>query len=254
MSLRPVRAVFFDLDDTLCAYWDASKAALRETFATHGPDHLTVEEQIAHWAAAFRKLSPTLKKTHWYDIYLKTGGPTRNEQMRLTLLEMGIDDPERAVKMGDLYGLRRDENLQLFPEALEVLDVLRGRYPMGLITNGPADIQRQEVETTGVEPYFDPILIEGEMGFGKPDSRVYDLAHEAIASKIGEFAPEEVLMVGNSYSADILGAHAMGWQTAWIRRPSDVPPSQNQPEAKPENGPEPTVTIGDLRELLQWLA
>ncbi len=248
-----IRAIFFDLDDTLCGYWDASKAALRETFELHAPEGVGHETMIDAWATAFRKFSPTLKGTDWYPIYLREGGVTRVEQMRLALLELGHDDAERAQRLGDSYGFLRDRNLRLFEESLEVLDFLKGQYPLGVMTNGPADIQRQELQTLDLEKYFDVFLIEGELGFGKPDPRVYASGLAQMASRLPGLQPSEVLMVGNSYGHDIQGAHDAGWKTAWVRRPSDFSPSTNKPEEKPVDGPEPTFEITSLRELLSHL-
>jgi putative hydrolase of the HAD superfamily len=122
---------------------------------------------------------------------------------------------------------------------------------LGLITNGPADIQRQEVNTLGIAHYFDHIWIEGEMGEGKPVTRVFERAVEAAGS-----TPETTLMVGNSYKHDVAAAINMGWSAIWIRRPSDVPPSagpEAKPEERPQDGPVPTRTISDLRELYDFL-
>lgn len=204
---------------------------------------------MAHWAVAFRAFCGPIKRTEWYSIYLKEGGPTRAELMRLALLEGGVDDPALAGRLGEAYGRLRDAALQLFPESLEVLDAFRAKgYPLALITNGPADIQRQEIATCGIETYFDLVLIEGEMGFGKPDRRVFDRA----ATHFG-VQPEEMLMIGNSYSHDIKGAIQAGWRTFWIRRETDIAPSTNAPEERPADGPVPDLEADDLRAILQLL-
>src|SRR5579862_8239532 len=110
-NFESVRAVFFDLDDTLCAYWDASKIGMRRAFERFGPPGITVDEMIRHWAAAFREFSPTLKQTGWYDGYLKSGEPTRTEQMRLTLLRVGVTDPSRTAALSQAYFEERDRAL-----------------------------------------------------------------------------------------------------------------------------------------------
>ena len=243
-----VKVVVFDLDDTLCGYWDASKAALRTTFAEHPIEGQTVETMVRAWAIAFKEFCPTLKKTDWYPIYLQKGEPTRTEQMRLTLLRVGVDDPALARQIGDRYGQLRDQNLQLFPDALPLLQKLKGRFPMALMTNGPADIQRQEIETCGIEPFFDLFLIEGEMLEGKPNEAVFRRAETHFGVGHGE-----LLMVGNSYAHDIRPAIEYGWQAIWIRRPSDLPPSDEfagrGPEQRPKGAPEPTAEISELNQL-----
>lgn len=247
-----VRAVFFDLDDTLCGYWDASKAALREAFEHHSPLGHTPDSMLLHWAAAFREFSPNLKKTDWYQTYLKQGKPTRDEQMRLTLNRIGVDDRELAERLGDHYAQARNANLALFDDAILVLDALKPKFAMGLITNGPADIQRQEIESLGIGKYFPHVYIEGELGFGKPHEEVFRMAEQAVGC-----APNQVLMVGNSYHHDIKPAIEAGWHTAWVRRPSDVPPSSPghdpKPESAPQGGPAPDVEIDRLAQLLDLL-
>jgi len=253
--MSSIKGIYLDLDDTLCAYWDASKQALRETFESLGPAGFTPEEMVGAWARAFREFSPSLKKTGWYETYLKFGEPTRTEQMRRALAELGIDNAQLAREMGDAYGAARNRNLKLFPEAIEFLDLAKERgYKLGLITNGPADIQRQEIATLRIEPYFDAILIEGKMGEGKPKPGVFWRAE-------GEFglAGDQILFVGNSYAHDIAPAIEAGWRTAWIRRPSDVPPSAPQDSGpksfddRPEGAPQPDFTTDNLLAVLEWL-
>ena len=245
-----VRAVFFDLDDTLCGYWDACKAALVETFGLHAPPGHETDALVRRWAEAFRAFAPGLRELGLYEGYRTSGRPTRNELMRRMLALLAIEDEALASRLGDHYAERRDANLRLFPDALALLDRLRERgYPMGLITNGPADVQRQEVTTLGIASYFDPIYIEGEVGYGKPDPRVLANAVEAVG-----LPPERILFVGNSYRHDIEPAIQAGWRTAWIRRPSDVPPSADPadaglPEDRPEGAPAPDAEIAALAEL-----
>lgn len=244
-----VRAVFFDLDDTLCGYWDASKVALRKAFAEHGPPGIPVEQMVRHWAKAFRAFGSSLKQSPWYEEYLRRGGSSRTEQMRRTLAEAGFVDEEMAQRLSDAYGRERDAALQLFRDALETLEALSRAYPLGLITNGPADIQRQEIATLGIERFFGPIFIEGELGFGKPDPEVFRRAEQAVRC-----SPGELLFVGNSYRHDIRPSIEAGWRTVWVRRPSDVPPSIDGQDAKPEtlqpNDPAPTAIVDDLASLI----
>ena len=251
-DLSGIRAIYFDLDDTLCGYWDASKEGLQKAFERHGPEGHHVLDLVKHWAAAFRKYAPTLKHTGWYEGYLQNAEPSRTEQMRLTLERLGIHDPERASLLSQAYMEERDRALRLFPDAISVIEALRTRYPLGLITNGPADIQRQEVATLNIEQYFPNIFIEGEMGEGKPLKAVFDRAAAAVG-----FESHEMLMVGNSYGHDIRGALENGWHAIWIRRDSDVPPSANGeslvPEALPVGVPQPDATISELSELLPLL-
>lgn len=240
MSIPSIQAVVFDLDDTLCGYWGAAKQGLRTAFTAHGLDP---ESMMNLWGEAFREFAPTLKRDGWYERYCVSGTLTRTELMRRTLLLAGKDDPDLATALSQTYREARNAALELFPESIEVLDAIQ--RPMGLITNGPADIQREEIATLGIERYFDPILIEGEVGIGKPEYEPFRRAEEAFG-----FPASEILFVGNSYKHDIAPAIEYGWKTAWIRRPSDVAPSAHGPEEMPEGAIPPDLVITDLRELL----
>ena len=250
--LTDVQVVFFDLDDTLCGYWEASKAALRHTFETFHFEGHSPEEMVEHWAVAFRDFSPGLKASNWYASYLRKGEPTRTEQMRLTLLQIGIDDPVKAKEVSDFYAAERNRSLKLFPEAKEVLEKLKSRYPLGLITNGPADIQRQEIATLGIGHYFDHVYIEGEMGRGKPLPEVFDMIATEVVKQ-----PQQILFVGNSYAHDVQPALLAGWHAIWVRKETDVPPSRSGHRAvveeKPTGARDPDAVIGDLREVLSLL-
>lgn len=250
--MREIKAVFFDLDDTLCAYWEAAKGALRITFERYAPDGRTAADMIGFWSKEFDGFCHGIKKTPWYEPYLKSGEPTRTELMRLTFLAAGIDDSSLAREVAEFYAAQRREALQLFDDALPALDALEGRFYLGMITNGPADVQREEVVDLGLEPRFQSILVEGELGFGKPLMEVFRLAESQSGC-----APSEILFIGNSYAHDILPAIKAGWKTVWIRRASDIPPSRNGEGARledlPPGTPEPDMTAETLEPVVKAL-
>ena len=246
-----VKAIFFDLDDTLCGYWLASKAGLRKTFDKNPVPGKTTEEMIQAWGDTFREFSPELKdKTKLYHEYLTSGTVTRTHQMQLTLLSLGIDDMELAHALSHSYMYERDAHLKLFPDAKVVLDKFHGLFPLGLITNGPADIQNQEIDTLGIRHYLDNIFSEGELRVGKPHQVVFDQAADSV-----KLMADQILMVGNSFGHDIAPAIEYGWVTAWIRRDTDVAVSSRtgKPEEVDLSKPQPDITINDLTELLPLL-
>ncbi len=246
-----VQAIYFDLDDTLCGYWDASKIGLRRAFELQGPPGYAVPELIELWSTVFQDFAPGLKNSEWYAGYLKNAEPSRTEQMRRTLARLGIDDLERAALLSRTYMEERDRALKLFPDANPVLEELSARFPLGIITNGPADVQRQEIATLGIAHYFQSIFIEGEMGEGKPLRAVFDRAAAAVGCVAGE-----MLMVGNSYPHDIRSALEAGWQAVWVRRESDAPPGASVAAGPvlPKGAPGPSAIISKLSELLELLS
>lgn len=246
-DFRDLNAVYFDLDDTLCGYWTAAKEGLKYAF-THVklPEGVTPEALYEAWVEEFRSFAEDIKRAHWYEIYLSQGHVTRMELMRLALARLGVDDPHLAFELGRVYGAARRERLALFPGARELLDELKGKVLLGVITNGPADIQREELQDLGIESCFDFVFIEGEMGEGKPAPRVMQRATEAAGGE-----PSRILMVGNSYRHDIVPAKEAGWRTCWIRRETDVPvtSSTGKVEELPDGMEPPDLIIGHLDEL-----
>jgi putative hydrolase of the HAD superfamily len=122
---------------------------------------------------------------------------------------------------------------------MPVLSFLSRRYELGLITNGPADVQRQEIATLGIGHLFTHILIEGEFKLGKPHQAIFDEARTLSAT-----SPTQMLFVGNAFEQDVQGAKRAGWHAIWINKSE---------EANPGGEPQPDAEIVNLWEVLDWL-
>lgn len=236
--MKDIRAVYFDLDDTLCAYWAASRRALRQAIEEAGLKTPT-EEAVQAWRDVFPAFSKEIKTDAWYAHYLESGEPTRTEHIRRTLNSIGEFDESLAANISARYAELRNEYLELFADALPLLRKLHGRYRLGLITNGPADIQRQEIARLGIEEFFEHILIEGEFKIGKPNRAIFEEAEAENGLK-----PEQMLFVGNAYEHDVQGAKNAGWWALWLNRGN---------ESRNEDPPYPDAEIKHLYEVCDWL-
>ena len=101
----------------------------------------------------------------------------------------GIDDPSAVDAATRWYVANRFHGLQLFPDAIETLNAVRAAKPnrrLGMITNGPADVQSAKIDLLGLRPYFDFCLISGDFGIWKPDRAIFE---EALASAMPLPAP-----------------------------------------------------------------
>jgi HAD superfamily hydrolase (TIGR01509 family) len=95
---------------------------------------------------------------------------------------------------------------------VEVVDWAKQRgYVLGVISNGHEEEQTGKLRDHGLLPYFDHLLFSQQLGFGKPDPRVFEHALSLVGS-----APADVLVVGDSYSYDIEPAEGIGMQRIWI--------------------------------------
>ena len=94
-----------------------------------------------------------------------------------------------------------------------MLDQLKQRYKLLLLTNGSPDLQEKLDGVPELPPYFDHIMISGNYGYGKPDERLFQEALRLLAVE-----PQEAVMVGDKLTTDILGANRTGIASVWINR------------------------------------
>jgi putative hydrolase of the HAD superfamily len=126
----------------------------------------------------------------------------------------GAADPRAAAAIAAIYAERRRAAWRLFPEAATFLTRLRERrVPLALVTNGDARQQRDKIARHDLARWFDAILIEGEMGYGKPDEKVY---REALR-QLGVDAAE-AWMVGDHLEFDVGAPQRLGLRGVWVDR------------------------------------
>lgn len=210
------RLVLFDLDDTLCDYSAARARRLRLAFSG-GDDS---------GASGLRRLD--LDRLVEASIAMHPHGTDHFPRL---LERFGVADPELAERAASWYQANRFHGLELFPQALPVIERLRSsrRNPprVGVITNGPAEVQREKVTLLGIDRVADFVLISGEFGIEKPDRAIFD---EAL--RLGGVAASEAIMVGDSLDHDIAGARAAGITSVWI---NPVGRARRRGEPKPDH-------------------
>jgi putative hydrolase of the HAD superfamily len=234
------RAVLLDLDDTILDDSGSVNESWREACAIHAErlaplDASTVVEHI-------RQTS----KWYWDDPDRHREGrlqleAARREVVRLALKELGVEDDDLANCVGDAYSHRRDIGMAPLPEAIDTVRWLRdsGRK-LALLTNGAAVAQRRKRSRFELADLFDAILVEGELGFGKPDERVYHRALDALGVK-----PSDAWMVGDNLEWDVAAPQQLGLSGIWIDRRGHGLPDQSA--VKPDYI---VRSLADLRSLI----
>ncbi|MGA2826736.1 MAG: HAD family hydrolase [Streptosporangiaceae bacterium] len=129
--------------------------------------------------------------------------------------------------------------LGLYPNVREVLDVLRGRYPLALVTDAQSAHVRGELHRVGLLGYFDPIVISGDHGYRKPDRRLFQLALDSVGVPAGN-----AVYVGNHMHRDIFGAREAGLKTVMF---------DSDQSTKVYRDCVPDYTITDFGDLLNIL-
>lgn len=214
-SLADLEAVAFDLDSTLCYYPLSVEEVFREAFARAGmaPDVLgPVSDAAARYATLWGEVQATLESTERIRLHI----------IERLLADRGSHDPALAARLSEAYGAVRDETgIVPYDDVAALLDDLRTRYRLGLLTNGPSDMQWEKIRSLGFGAAFDAVVVAGDVGIYKPDPRVFAMLVDRLGTR-----PEATLFVGDSYPLDIVGAHRAGLRTAWVRKDGATPPDE----------------------------
>jgi HAD superfamily hydrolase (TIGR01549 family) len=221
----PPTLVLFDLDDTLCDYAGARAGRLRTAFGialTHavGGADVDLDQLIAESVAIH---------------------PHASDHFGPLLARYGVEDeaPIRAARAW--YHANRFRGLALFADAAEILRSIRAALPgrrIGLITNGPADVQRDKIALLGLERHLDFALISGELGVAKPDPAIF---REAL--RRGDAMVEETVFIGDSPEYDVASARAAGIRAIWMNRCGLPWPAATSPPAEARS-------LAEIRALL----
>lgn len=127
--------------------------------------------------------------------------------------------------------------LRLYPQVQEILDQLRSRYAMAVVSDAQSAYAVPELHAVGLLNYFNPIIVSGDYGYRKPDARLFQKALDAL-----QVRPEQALFLGNDLYHDIFGAQQVGMKAIFVSYNQDKPSYQTI---------SPDYTIYDFAELPQ---
>lgn len=230
LDVARIRAISLDLDDTLWPVWPViarAEAALGQWLAEHAPATATRFPDGVALRALVRQLwseRPDLR----VDL-----GALRRESIRLALTQAG-DDPSLAEPAYECFYAAR-QRVELFDDALPALQFLARRYPLVAVSNGNADVRR-----VGLSEYFHAHLGAAQLGFAKPDVRIFRSAAEAAGVPCAA-----MLHVGDDAELDVRGALGAGMQAVWLNRAQ---------AAWPASPAAPHATVASLQALCALLA
>jgi len=252
-----ISTILFDLDDTLTDDTSATEQAFRATAALAGERYNLEPDDLARAirvnARDLWRASPTITYcravgiSSWEGLCASFMGHDRHltalrawvpayrqQAWSRALAHFGIHDLALVESLATTYMQQRLAYQVVFREVEAVLTTLRSRYKMGLITNGAPDLQRAKLATAKLASYFDVVIVSGEVGVGKPDPHIFSLALQGVGAGY-----EDAVMVGDSVSRDIVGAHNAGIKGVLVTR---ARPAQ-------DNGSVADAEIQDLSHL-----
>lgn len=103
--------------------------------------------------------------------------------------------------------------------AYELLDYLHPKYDIYIVSNGFRFVQESRVKIGNYDKYFKELFLSEDIGIQKPDIRFFNYCYE----KIGCPPKEDLILIGDSLSADIKGGNNFGIDTIWFNKNGDAP-------------------------------
>ena len=234
-----IKAVFFDLDGTLCDSDTAWNIAQSETFQRlrkHYP-HVSGEAITEAWTTGHQGLFQQLGAGKL------SMAEVRDARFQYLFEELGLPADKVMEALSDFFCSRYLTSLRLYEDAT-VLEKLH-TYHVGIITNGAhdehTDSQLSKVRHLGLSERIQSLTISGEIGVRKPNLEIFKVACER-----ADVLPEEAVYIGDSVQNDIVGANRAGMTSIFINRKSEV----LIPESADE---QPDDAISNLHDILSCL-
>ncbi len=201
MLKLPITDIFFDLDHTLWDFERNSALTYENLFRTFDLP-LSLPDFLAHYVPL---------NLRFWKAYRE--GRIGREELRYQRLKQAFDlmgyrvsDPV-IHQLSEAYLDQLSTHTHLLPYTLEILDYLKGRYRLHIITNGFEEVQSRKLRNSKIDGYFLEVVNSDRAGVKKPHPRIFRLAIEAAGIR-----PEAGVMIGDNLEADIQGARSVGLQ------------------------------------------
>jgi YjjG family noncanonical pyrimidine nucleotidase len=226
--------VFLDLDDTLWNFHANAKEVLREIYSQHLLGQYF--ESFDHYFSIYAKRN--LELWEQYGKGLVTKEYLNVERFLHPLKHVGVPNAKLAEEISEEFLTLLPNKTTLMPHAIEVLDYLHSKYPLTIVSNGFIEVQYKKLRNANLENYFTHIVLSQAAKALKPDRRIFEYALELNGAH-----PSETIMIGDSYTADIIGAQNIGIDQVYYNKHVPI-----HSDCTP-----PTFIIDNLLELKELL-
>lgn len=224
------KIIIFDIDETLFDFKETEKGAIEKIVTGLGLDY-----DSSYHFPLYKKINSKL----WKDL---EKGLIAGEELKYKRFEEffnAIDHSANIENVSHSFLQHLAHDAYLFDDSLPLLDYLKDKYRLSIITNGLKFVQDIKIDKSDIRGYFEDIVISEEAGVSKPDSKIFDIA----LSNLNHNEKHNVLMIGDSLSSDISGGFGFGIDTCWYNPEGKV----NTSDVKP------TYEINSLKELFDIL-
>jgi 5'-nucleotidase len=223
-----IQFIYFDLDDTLMDFSNASIQAF---------NHLMNHYDLPNDKQCFEVYQSGNHQT-WleFEQNLISSHELRSIRFERFLTSMNWVDKADAFEMNARYISFLINESNLLTGAMPLLNFFKDKIPMGILTNGLKEAQRPRLLKTGISHFFDHIIVSDEIGISKPNQEIFELAKQTL----GNIPSENILLVGDNPFSDIEGAQKFGFKTIWFNSKQKEIPQKIQP----------TMTVSKLEDII----
>jgi putative hydrolase of the HAD superfamily len=211
-KLNNITDIFFDLDHTL---WDFQKNSAL-TF-----DFLLKKYKINIDLNKFLNIYIPINFSYWklYRDEKITKEFLRYNRLKSSLDKLNISLSDDVInKIADDYVISLPVNNFLIKDTILVLDYLRNKYRLHIITNGFTEVQNKKIVNSQIKKYFHSIIDSETVGVKKPNIKIFDYA-----LKVSGARSKNSLMIGDNLEADILGALNAGFHAIHFNNNNEAP-------------------------------
>ena len=206
---RKYSHIFFDLDRTLWDFDRNSTETLTELISRH--DLSGIINNTSQFISIYHQINVKL-----WDLYRRgqmTKAVLRTQRFRMSFEEFGIKDEELAKKIGNEYLHISPSKTNLIPHSIEILEYLKSRSHLHIITNGFTDVQKNKLRNCKLEGYFDSMTSSESVGHNKPRPEIFQQALSSVQAR-----KKESIMIGDDLEVDIAGARNFGIDQVFLNR------------------------------------
>jgi YjjG family noncanonical pyrimidine nucleotidase len=200
--LKTYKYILFDLDHTL---WDFNKNSAETLVQLYDIYRLGDHKKFTRDDFVEKFSEVNLRLWELYDRNEIDKSKLRLDRFRIIFDELNFAGDELAAKIGDDYLRLCPEKVNLIPNAVEVLEYLRKRYSLYILTNGFSETQYRKLAFSRIEKYFHKMITSEEAGHKKPSPGIFQYALTVIGAE-----SRECIMVGDNIETDIRGAIGSG--------------------------------------------
>ena len=202
--MKLIDNIFFDLDHTL---WDFDKNSDLTFFKILKKNDISVN------VANFLNFYHPINKKYWdmYRVNKVSKADLRYNRLSETFKKLNYKINDEVINQLAIdYIEHLSDFNHLIPDTLTVLDFLKSKYKMHIITNGFKEVQKRKLEKSNLIQYFETVTISEDVGEKKPHKLIFNHA-----LKVANANAENSIMIGDNFNADILGALGVGMKAIY---------------------------------------